>query len=178
MRPHQRVRQACARWGEAAVVRGCADLLRPGQVVEGQLLDLVMVLGELTDRDFLKTGKPPGHAYWARVWGARALLYAWTDEAAPTVVAALRDEQWRVREMAAKVVVVRELAEGADALADRLGDPVPRVRIAAAHALAAVGESEHGAALRTLRDDPEPRVAAAGLTALRVLSRRLDRVLD
>jgi HEAT repeat protein len=80
--------------------------------------------------------------------------------------------------MAAKVVVVRELAEGADALADRLGDPVPRVRIAAAHALAAVGESEHGAALRTLRDDPEPRVAAAGLTALRVLSRRLDRVLD
>lgn len=178
MHPAERVRVASGRWGKSEVVRGCEDLLRSGLDVGEAQLDLAMVLGGLTDRDWLAGGKPPGHAYWARVWAARALLYVWADGAVPAVVAALDDEHWRVREMAAKVVRARELAEGAEALVRALGDPVPRVRIAAARAVAVIGEAEHAPVLRDLAEDPEPRVAVAAGTALRTLSRRLDRNLD
>lgn len=136
-----------------------------------------MVLGALTDRGWLAGGKPPGHGYWARVWSARALRYAWTDGAAPAVVAALGDEHWRVREMAAKVVADRELAEGAEAMVHLCGDEVPRVRVAAARALAVVGEGEHADALRDLRGDEEPLVRRTADAALRRLSGRLDREL-
>lgn len=179
MHPAERVTDACVRWGDAEVVRRCATLLRPRpSAIQDDLLDLAMVLGDLTDRDWLAGGKPPGHGYWARVWAARALLYVWNDEAARAVLGALADEQWRVREMAARVVHVRELAEAADALVRACTDPVPRVRIAAARALAVVGEAEHTAGLRTLLEAGEPGVAAAGAAALRTLSARLDRVLD
>lgn len=171
------MREACARWGEAEVVDGCTELLRHGRVVDGERLDLAMVLGGLTDREWLAGGKPPGHAYWAPVWAARALLYVWNDTAAPAVVAALRDEQWRVRELAAKVVLARDVAGAAESLTRCTADPVPRVRVAAVRALAAVGEGEHAPALRAALDDPEPRVADAGRGALQTLSRRLDRGL-
>lgn len=160
--PAERVRAACARWGEVEVVDGCTELLRPGRVVDGGRLDLAMVLGGLTDREWLAGGKPPGHAYWARVWGARALLYVWNDTGAPAVVAALADEQWRVRELAAKVILAHELAEAAETLVRLLADPVPRVRIAAARALAALGEAEHAPALRAACDDPEPVLLPPG----------------
>jgi len=172
------VRQVCARWGEPEVVRGCAELLRTGPPDEGYLLNLAMSLGELSDRNFFSTGKPPGHGYWARVWAVRALLYVWADEAVSAVVAALQDQHWRVREMAARVVVVRELAQAADALLGDVDDPTPRVRIAVARALAVVGEAEHAHGLQTIRADPEPLVAASGAAALQALSRRLDRAFD
>lgn len=179
MTPAERVADACRRWGDAEVVRRCGRLLRSGPgAIHDDLLELVMVLGELTDRDWLAGGKPPGHGYWARVWAARALLYVWNDEASPAVLVALTDEQWRVREMAAKVVLARELAEGVEALVHGCADPVPRVRIAAARALAAVGEAEHASGLRRLLDAEERRVAAAGAAALMTMSRRLDRDLD
>lgn len=180
MHPGDRVRLACERWGDAEVVHRCMSLLRlpPETVVGGGDLDLAMTLGDVTERDWLAGGKPPGRGYWARVWAARALLYVWADEAAPAVVEALHHEHWRVREMAAKVVLARELPEAAEALVHGTSDPVSRVAVASARALAAVGEAEHAAPLRRLREDPEPRVAAAGNTALRTLSRRLDRLLD
>lgn len=40
--------------------------------------------------------------YWLRVWGACGLLYVWEDRALSDVLVALRDERWRVREMACK----------------------------------------------------------------------------
>ena len=52
------------------------------------------------------------------------------------MLAALADESWRVREMAAKVVARREIGEGLTALAGLQHDPVPRVRAAAARATA------------------------------------------
>lgn len=178
MQPVERVRNACARWGEAVVASDCAALLRSGTVLDGRLLDLAMALGELTDRDWFEAGKPPGHAYWARVWAARALLYVWTDEAAPAVVTALADEQWRVREMAAKVTARREIGTAADRLAGLSADPVPRVRAAAACGLAEVGEAEHADVLHRLAEDPDPLVARTAGAALGRLSRRLDRDLD
>jgi hypothetical protein len=174
--PAERVGAACDRWGDAAVVGSCAALLVGGPAAPtGDLLELAMSLGGARDRDFLAGGRPPGNAYWARVWAARALRYVWADSAAPSIVAALDDEHWRVREMAAKVVGDRELGEAADRLAELLGDATPRVRAAAARALGAVGEGEHGEALRATVDDADPAVRRAATSGLWALSARLDR---
>lgn len=177
--PSVRVEQACARWGERKVVHRCSQLMgqRPDRPVEGEGLELAVVLGGLTDPDWLAGGKPPGHAYWARVWAARALLYVWDDAAVPALVAALDDDMWRVRELAAKVVAAREVAQAADRLAGLDDDPVPRVRAAAARALGTVGEVEHADALRCMSDDPDPAVARQAVRAIEELSRRLDRVI-
>lgn len=176
-RPHERVAAACEQWGDAEVVRRCGALLHaaPESTVTGDGLELAMVLGGLTDRDWLAGGKPPGHAYWARVWAARALRYVWNDEASAAVTEALGDEHWRVREMAANVVKDHEVPDTADLLVALLDDDVPRVRQAAARALAVVGEGEQADAIRALLDDPDQAVAGAALTALSTLSRRLDR---
>jgi hypothetical protein len=176
MTPAVRVGAACDRWGQREVVRRCAAQLVAGPAApSGDQLDLAVVLGGLRDRDFLAGGRPPGNAYWARVWAARALRYVWAESAAPAVVAALDDEHWRVREMAAKVVGDRELAEAADRLAELLSDTTPRVRAAAARALGTVGEGEHGAALRAAVDDADLAVGRAATAGLRTLSTRLDR---
>ena len=179
MTPAERVDEACARWGEGDVVRNCAALLglRAGVAPTGAALELAMVLGALTDRRWLASGKPPGNSYWARVWAARALRYVWAESAAPAVVAALGDEHWRVREMAAKVVGDRELGEAAERLVGLLDDGTPRVRAAAVRALGQIGEGEHGAAIKALASDPDPTVAAAARSAVAALSQRLDRRL-
>lgn len=174
--PAERVDDACGRWGEADVVAGCARLLTGGTgAPTGPDAELAMVLGGLADRTWLAGGKAPGHAYWARVWAARALTHVWAERATPAVVAALADEQWRVREMAARVIGLRELGVAADELVARLVDDVPRVRAAAATALGAVGEGEHAAALRALVDDEQPDVARRARLAVEAMSERLDR---
>jgi hypothetical protein len=175
--PVERVHEAVDRWGVQDVVLRCASLLaaRRGDDVVGAELELAMVLGGRDEPGWLAGGKGPGHAYFARVWAARALLYTWGDQATEAVIGALDDEQWRVREMAAKVVRFRELASAADRLGALTDDPVPRVRIAAVRALAVVGEGEHAMAVAALTDDPEPSVVRAATHALEELARRLDR---
>jgi len=69
------------------------------------------------------------------------LLYAWNDEAVPAVLFALRDEAWRVREMAAKVVARRHLDEALGLVADLQEDENARVRAAASRALATLAKS-------------------------------------
>jgi len=159
------------------VVSRCAATLNTdaATVVTGDLLDLAMELGSIADRDWMAGGKPPGHAYWARVWAARALRYVWSSRATDAVARALGDEAWRVREMAARVVADRELAEAVPQLVACAADDVPRVRAAAVRALAAVGEGEHIELIAELLDDPEEPVAAAARAALERLGRRLDR---
>jgi HEAT repeat protein len=63
------------------------------------------------------------------------LLWAWDDVAQPAVLTALRDDAWRVREMAAKVVARHRLDAALSCVADLQEDPTPRVRAAAARAL-------------------------------------------
>lgn len=77
-------------------------------------------------------------SYWPRVWGARALLYAWDVAAEPAIVRATSDAHWRVREMAAKVIARRLIGGGLEAVAGLRDDPVPRVRAAAERALVAL----------------------------------------
>lgn len=129
--PRASIEQECANRGKGAVVAGCIELLK-GHDVDAEL---VLALGGPPAR-WVVTGEPPGPPYWLRVWALRGLLWAWGDEALPSVEAALHDDAWRVREMALKVVARHRLDEVLTAVAALQEDPVARVRSAASRALA------------------------------------------
>jgi HEAT repeat protein len=124
--PRQSVAEVCARRGVTAVVAGCVDLLN-GRPVDD---DLILALGG-PPADWVRTGEPSGPAYWLRVWAARGLLYAWDDSAEPAVLQALRDDEWRVREMALKVVARHRLKAASQHVVELRSDPAARVRAAA-----------------------------------------------
>lgn len=117
---------------------GCVALLRGASADVDAAL--VVALGGPPAR-WVLTGEPSGPDYWLRVWAARGLLYAWSDEAGPAVLIALGDDAWRVREIAAKVVARRRLDDGFEPVADLQTDENTRVRAAAARALAALAAS-------------------------------------
>ena len=73
--------------------------------------------------------------YFVRTWALRAMLYAWDESAAATVIDAPEDEHWRPREMALKVVAKRLVDGDIDAVARLRDDPSPRVQAAARRAL-------------------------------------------
>jgi hypothetical protein len=131
MTPKQSIGTECARRGTGEVVAGCVALLGRRDADDS----LIIALGGPPARYVLDTGPAPVHLYWLRVWGARGLLYAWDDTARPAVLAALQDEHWRVREMAAKVVARHLLGEATDAVAELRTDQVARVRQAAGRAV-------------------------------------------
>lgn len=54
----------------------------------------------------------------------RGLLYVWDDSATRVVVERANDESWRVREMCAKVVARRGVADAFDTRAQLGSDPV------------------------------------------------------
>jgi hypothetical protein len=167
-RPAEAVRAACARWGERDVALRCAAMLSGG----APDMDLLGYLSAAPSGVAPADGSWPS---WYPVWALRGLLYAWDPAADPAVVVALSSKVWRVREMAAKVSLAREIGSAGDVLAELVDDPVPRVRIAAARAVAAVGEAEHAPALRRLADDVDAACRTAADDALRRLSERLDR---
>jgi HEAT repeat protein len=76
-----------------------------------------------------------------RVWAARGLLWAWNGRAQRSVLRALTDDAWRVREMAVRVVAKHRLLAGAKVLANLEQDPNARVRSAASRALVRLGTS-------------------------------------
>ena len=128
--PRARIEAEVARRGLGAVVSGCVTLVRGGTVDE----DLVRVLGGPGAPGFMGTGRPQDE-YWLRVWGARGLLWAADDSARPAVADALRDEHWRVREMALKVIARHHWGDLIEEVAACGDDPVPRVRAASARTL-------------------------------------------
>lgn len=129
MLPKDAILAECGRRGKREVVGGCVALLRTQPVDDA----LVRVLGGDAAATVLDAG--PVSAYWLRVWGARGLLWAWDEAAEPALLEALRDEHWRVREMAAKVVARHRVGGAFDALVPLCEDPVPRVAQAAQRAL-------------------------------------------
>jgi hypothetical protein len=129
--PRKSIKQECARRGQHAVIDGCVDLLA-GREADP---DLVVALGG-PPAQWAKTGESGGPAYWLRVWAARGLLWNWDEVAIPTVLSALDDEAWRVREMALKVVARHRLHDAAAAVARLEEDPSARVRSAALRARA------------------------------------------
>lgn len=174
--PQVRVQALCAVRGEASVAAGCAEILRTGSWADRELL--IVLGGRVAVGEYARTEPAKSDlSYWAPTWAARGLLYAWTEAAGPVVVGALAHEAWRVREMAAKVVAVREVGSAGDAVAALVDDPVPRVRAAAARALGAVGEAEHVDAALALAHDSDVQVRVRGEQAMATLSARLDRDL-
>lgn len=130
MSPRESIEQECARRGKREVVAGCIELLN-GRDADTRL---ILALGGPPAR-WLITGETAGPPYWLRVWATRGLLWNWQDVAVPSLLGALEDEAWRVREMALKVVARHRLDEALTAVAVLQDDPVARVRAAASRAL-------------------------------------------
>jgi hypothetical protein len=129
--PRQSIEIECARRGRDQVIDGCIALLRGRDVDD----DLLMALGGPNGQNVIHDGPAQRNQYWGRVWGARGLLYAFDERATDAVIGALRDEHWRVREMAAKVIARYKLGVALPAVAELRDDPVPRVRAASERAL-------------------------------------------
>jgi HEAT repeats len=168
-RPHPKllVEQACLEFGSESVNSWCIALTAGRSSRSDETWPSIDHLG----------GAPDWPDYWARVWGARGLLYCWDPQATPTRIAALSDDHWRVREMALKVVSRHEIGEAADDVAELADDQVPRVRAAAVRALGIVGEGEHAEVLDAAIDDVDAAVSRAASSALETLAKRLDRPL-
>ncbi len=128
--PRQSIEAECKRRGQVAFVAGCIDLLASGEADA----ELIFALGQGPARWSVEGGEP-GPDYWLRVWATRGLLWIWDDEALPSVVAALRDDAWRVREMAAKVVARHRLDAALPVIVDLRTDQNSRVRRAAERAV-------------------------------------------
>jgi hypothetical protein len=129
--PRQSVEIECARRGRDQVIDGCVALLCGRDVDDS----LIMALGGPNGLIVIHDGPAQRNQYWGRVWGARGLLWAFDDRAADAIIAALRDEHWRVREMAAKVIARHKLGAALTAIAELRDDPVPRVRAASERAV-------------------------------------------
>ena len=168
-RPVDRVESLVVLVGADVVVEWCAALLRGADPGAAHALPLGWLGG--------RSAAGWTQDYWPRVWAARGLLHVYRPEAAPAVVAGLDDDSWRVREMCAKVVRAQEIGDAVEGLNRRTVDDVSRVRMAAVRGLARVGEADDADAVRHCLDDTEPAVARAAETALREMSRRLDRPL-
>ena len=158
---------ACAEFGDETITSWCIELAAGRCSSRDESRPSIAHLG----------GAPDWPDYWARVWGTRGLLYCWDPRATNTVVAALTDDHWRVREMAVRVISRREIGQAADHVAVLVDDEVPRVRMAAARALGVVGEGEHADVLHAATRDVVPEVSRAASKALDVLTERLDRPL-
>jgi hypothetical protein len=168
--PGDRIALAVGQFGEAGVAERATSLL--GGNNEGE--DFLLWVGGRHAQGILD-GAPA--LYWPEVWGARTLLYAWTDSAAPAIRTGLANQAWRVREMCCRVTAARELPFG-DTLLELLTDDVARVRGNAARALGAVGDWEQALELKKLLKDPELDVRKQTGAALRQLTARLGRPIE
>jgi hypothetical protein len=131
--PKQRVAAECARRGTRGLVAACVALLeaRAGDVSD----EMITVLGGDPARYVLDGGEGGRTGYWPRVWGGRGLLHEWDQVATAAIIGATRDEAWRVREMAAKVIARHKVGDALDAVAALRADEVARVRAAASRAV-------------------------------------------
>lgn len=166
--PVEHVRQLQALIGSDAVARWCAGLVAGTVSPEDPELPPLSWFGAGA-ANLLKQGdvEESRSVYWVRVWGARGLLHGWQESAAdvaePAILAALTDDAWRVREMAAKVVRRWQIDSAAPTIALLLNDETRRVRAAAEKALVELtlarprsGIARSAARLRT-SDNPNPK---------------------
>ena len=152
-----------AEYGENTVVLRSLSLLAGNN--EGD--DFLLYVGGEHARGILE-GAPV--LYWPELWGTRALLYVWNDSAVLAVTAALNNQAWRVREMAARVAAARKL-DVEPILTELLTDEVARVRGAAARALGVLGSNIE--VIEPLLRDPEIDVRRGAQQAIAALRARI-----
>jgi len=175
--PRDLVSLAVAAYSMSAVVDTCCALLEGDDRYDLLPVPLSYLGGAHARAQARRGDLASRHQdHWPRVWGARGLRYAWLAYAEPPVVSGLGDPSWRVVEMAANVVALRELGSAADSLAPLVRSPVLRVRVAVVRALGVIGEYEHAELLRGIAD-VDPRLLVAVDAALRRLRLRLDRTV-
>lgn len=168
--PRALFEELAAHVGETRAAETCARFLRGVDPTRHQDV-LPYFAGRATDA--VLAGSSPWQPYWLRVWGARGLLYVWSDAVAGDVLAGLRDEHWRVAEMCLKVSGRRDLPVAEDGV--RLSrHELPRVRSAALRALGITGDTEHVDAVVAAVEDPAEEVRRAAARALERLESRLD----
>ena len=114
------------------MVSGCVAMLERRKVDPG----LIVALGGPPARWALDPHGRAGPDYWLRVWAARGLLWTWDETAVPAVLRALNDEEWRVREMAVRVLARHRVGVAVQPIWDLQADPAARVRAAARRAVA------------------------------------------
>ena len=161
----ERLNAAIAHYGETAVIDNSIALLRGKNAGK----DFLMYAGGRHALGILD-GAPA--LYWPELWGARAFLHVWNESAAPYIVVGLSNQAWRVREMCAKVVLLRDL-QVVPKLVRLTTDEIPRVRAAALHALAAQGTPENFDTIAVRLRDPEKDVRRAAQQARDAISKRL-----
>ena len=130
--PRRRIELEAARVGRPVLVGRCVALLR-GETADPDLLRLLA--GRAASWGHVAG---PDQQYWWRVWALRGLLWAWDEAATEAVRAACADEQWRVREMAAKVVARHRVDPALTEVSLLRRDESPRVRAAADRAVVAL----------------------------------------
>lgn len=166
----ERIAAAVEHYGENVVAQNAVALLRAKNAGK----DFLLYAGGRHALGILD-GAPA--LYWPELWGARALLHVWDDSAAPYVVVGLGNQAWRVREMTAKVVLLRDL-QVAPKLVRLTTDENPRVRAAALHALAAQGTAEHMPTIEQRLRDSEKSVRQAAQQSRDVLRERIKQSGD
>jgi hypothetical protein len=129
--PRRSAEAESERRGRAAFVAACTGLALGGPPEDAEL---VLALGGPPAR-WVVTGEPSGPDYWLRTWAVRGLLWVWKDSATAAVVAALGDEHWRVREMAAKVVAKHRIDAALERVVELRTDTNQRVSDAATRAV-------------------------------------------
>lgn len=165
--PKQRIEAAVERYGHFEVVDRALSIMEGNN--EGE--DFLLYVGGDHAQGILD-GAPV--LYWPELWGVRALLHAWDEQATPAMIRALGNPAWRVREMAARVVAQHGLPARAELL-DLLGDDTPRVRIAAARALGAVGTLDDVESIVVQLKDSEIEVRRGAKQSLDALRKRFPR---
>ncbi|MGI8577712.1 MAG: HEAT repeat domain-containing protein [Nocardioidaceae bacterium] len=176
-RPNRMLADLVGHVGQAAAASACVELLQGADPREHETLvrylaaGAAATLGQAPIDELVERGWKP---YWFRVWGARGLLYAWSDDASDAVVTGLRDEHWRVAEMCAKVTRLRGIGPAGPGCVGLLGHDLPRVRSAALRALAMVGDTDHVDPVADAMHDPDRQVRLAAATSYERLVRRLD----
>lgn len=165
--------EAVADYGIHTVIDTCLALIEGHD--DYDLLAMPLgYLGGAAARGQLERGELArrGQDHWPRTWGARGLIYAWLPYAAPGVVRSLADPHWRVREMAAKVVLRHHVDEATGALLPLVSDGTVRVQVAAIRACAQVGDEAALVRIEALVPG-ERTVTVARAAAVRELRRRV-----
>lgn len=165
--PKKRIEAGIARYGHSEFITRALALIAGNS--EGE--DFLLYVGGDHAQGIID-GAPV--LYWPELWGLRALLYVWDDSATSSVIGALNNTAWRVREMAARVVVAHEIPARIELMA-LLSDEKPRVRIAAARGLGAVGTLEDTERIAQLLKDAEIDVRRGAQQSLDALRKRFPR---